>query len=156
MKAQCKLCGDIIESKYRHDFVSCKCGEIFADGGSDYSRYGATDLNNFLRIEELTMTPDELMDAKAQLSYGVRQLLIWLLMQYGIETTQLNKDDEAFDNCEHDLIALIINAVAERVEGLNKLGATTEHPSYMANGEYIFRGAVLRAIRAMLPKEEER
>lgn len=32
-KAQCRLCGDIVESKHEHDFRRCKCGEIFVDGG---------------------------------------------------------------------------------------------------------------------------
>lgn len=42
-KAQCLRCGDIIESKHRHDFVWCSCrdenGEpngIAVDGGRDY------------------------------------------------------------------------------------------------------------------------
>lgn len=33
---KCKLCEDIIESKHRHDFVSCKCGSVSVDGGTDY------------------------------------------------------------------------------------------------------------------------
>lgn len=43
-RAQCMSCFDIIESKHRHDFVSCKCGKIFLDGGKDYVRYGAPTL----------------------------------------------------------------------------------------------------------------
>ena len=39
-KARCKICGDIIESKHRHDFVECKCGACFVDGGHDYIRRG--------------------------------------------------------------------------------------------------------------------
>lgn len=38
--AKCKKCGDIIESKHRHDFVQCSCGAIFVDGGNDYIRRG--------------------------------------------------------------------------------------------------------------------
>ena len=38
--AKCKKCGDIIESKHRHDFVQCSCGAIFVDGGHDYIRRG--------------------------------------------------------------------------------------------------------------------
>ena len=34
--AKCLLCGDIIESKHRHDFVTCKCGNLSVDGGQDY------------------------------------------------------------------------------------------------------------------------
>jgi len=51
-KAQCKLCKTIIESKHRHDFVTCKCGEIFVDGGFDYLRSGAKDFINFIDLSE--------------------------------------------------------------------------------------------------------
>lgn len=37
-KAQCRKCGDIIESVHRHDFVTCECGSISIDGGKDYLR----------------------------------------------------------------------------------------------------------------------
>lgn len=37
---KCNKCGDIIESKSRHDFVKCSCGSIFCDGGHDYVRLG--------------------------------------------------------------------------------------------------------------------
>ena len=37
---RCNLCGDIIESTYRHDFVTCKCGRCSVDGGLDYVRRG--------------------------------------------------------------------------------------------------------------------
>jgi len=37
-KAQCKKCGDIIESKSNHDFRWCKCGSIAVDGGKSYIR----------------------------------------------------------------------------------------------------------------------
>ena len=35
---RCNICGDEIESKYRHDFVTCKCGACSVDGGHDYLR----------------------------------------------------------------------------------------------------------------------
>jgi len=35
-RAQCRVCGDVIESTFRHDFVSCECGAIAVDGGKDY------------------------------------------------------------------------------------------------------------------------
>lgn len=31
--AQCLHCGDVIESRYGHDFVQCMCGSTFVDGG---------------------------------------------------------------------------------------------------------------------------
>ncbi len=38
--ATCLLCNTTIESKHVHDFVSCKCGNVFVDGGLDYIRRG--------------------------------------------------------------------------------------------------------------------
>ena len=35
-KIKCKKCGDIIESKNRHDFVTCKCGSVAIDGVNSY------------------------------------------------------------------------------------------------------------------------
>lgn len=46
--AKCKLCEVEIESKYRWDYVSCECGEIFVDGGKDYLRRGANNFENFI------------------------------------------------------------------------------------------------------------
>ena len=57
--AECRLCGDVIESTHRHDFVSCKCGEIFVDGGHDYLRRGATDTENVIDRSEVTPTTKE-------------------------------------------------------------------------------------------------
>jgi tRNA(Ile2) C34 agmatinyltransferase TiaS len=37
---KCGKCGDEIESKHHHDFVRCKCGAIFTDGGKEYFRRG--------------------------------------------------------------------------------------------------------------------
>jgi hypothetical protein len=51
-KCQCKLCGDIIESNSTHSFVSCKCGEIYTDGGKSYLHRGANDLNNIIDLSE--------------------------------------------------------------------------------------------------------
>ena len=42
---QCLECEDVIVSKHRHDFVRCKCGSAFLDGGIDYVRYGGKDLS---------------------------------------------------------------------------------------------------------------
>lgn len=38
-KAKCARCGQVIESRERHEFVSCSCGAIAVDGGTDYCRY---------------------------------------------------------------------------------------------------------------------
>ena len=36
--AKCLKCGEVIESRYRHDFVTCSCGALSVDGGKDYIR----------------------------------------------------------------------------------------------------------------------
>jgi hypothetical protein len=48
--AKCKDCGDIIESKHRHDMVSCQCGSIAIDGGLDYIKVSA---KSFSLVESL-------------------------------------------------------------------------------------------------------
>jgi len=48
--ARCKKCGDVIESKHRHDYVSCKCGAIAVDGGTCYIRWIFNDRDD---IEDL-------------------------------------------------------------------------------------------------------
>lgn len=50
--AKCKKCGDIIESRHRHDFVKCGCGAIFIDGGTEYIRYGGDSLSDIQLLTE--------------------------------------------------------------------------------------------------------
>lgn len=50
--AHCLLCGDIIESRHRHDWVQCKCGNVFVDGGHDYCRAGYSDGSNIRWLNE--------------------------------------------------------------------------------------------------------
>jgi len=56
-KARCKNCGDVIESKHRHDFVTCGCYDedkntgIFLDGGDDYVHSGGN-LEHFELIKD--------------------------------------------------------------------------------------------------------
>lgn len=33
--AKCKTCGVVLESRHRHDYVACVCGNA-VDGGTDY------------------------------------------------------------------------------------------------------------------------
>lgn len=55
-RAKCLRCDQVVESKSRHDFVSCPCGGIFLDGGLDYIRYG-WDVD--VRIELMTEYDDD-------------------------------------------------------------------------------------------------
>lgn len=36
--AQCRKCGDILESRYTHDLKTCSCGAVSVDGGHEYIR----------------------------------------------------------------------------------------------------------------------
>jgi hypothetical protein len=36
--AHCLVCDTIVESRTRHDFRSCKCGNVSVDGGTWYAR----------------------------------------------------------------------------------------------------------------------
>ena len=59
--AQCLACGQVIESKQRHDYVSCECGEISIDGGLDYCRYIVKNVDNFKNLSiSRKFTEDEL------------------------------------------------------------------------------------------------
>jgi tRNA(Ile2) C34 agmatinyltransferase TiaS len=53
--ARCKKCGETIESKSRHDFVTCKCGAISVDGGREYLRR----VGNIEDMEDLSEVADE-------------------------------------------------------------------------------------------------
>lgn len=35
---RCKFCGDIIESRYTHEYKQCSCGRVAVDGGLEYIR----------------------------------------------------------------------------------------------------------------------
>ena len=53
---QCKLCGEIIESRDVHEYVQCKCGACSVDGGLCYLRRGFRDKDCFI---ELSITEGE-------------------------------------------------------------------------------------------------
>lgn len=61
--AECARCGDVIESKHRHDFVTCKCGAISVDGGKAYLKRSARwDVADVIERSE---TPDILSVGQA-------------------------------------------------------------------------------------------
>ena len=51
-RAKCKLCNDVIESCYKHDYCVCKCGEIAVDGGQEYRRCVANNKENFIALDD--------------------------------------------------------------------------------------------------------
>ena len=65
-RVKCKKCGDIIESKHRHDFVWCKCQSIFTDGGKDYVRRGGNPdfMEDMSEVEGGNIPHDDLLTDK--------------------------------------------------------------------------------------------
>ncbi|MED1042537.1 hypothetical protein [Bacillus mycoides] len=48
---QCRKCGDVIESKFTHDFKYCSCGSVGVDGGLEYARITG-ELKNVIELHE--------------------------------------------------------------------------------------------------------
>ena len=55
---KCLHCDDIIESKHRHDFSTCKCEKSCCDGGESYIRL-IGDLNMMQDVVESVLTKGE-------------------------------------------------------------------------------------------------
>ena len=51
-RARCLLCGDIIESRNRHDFVTCSCGALSVDGGLCYIRRAFVNADDYEELSE--------------------------------------------------------------------------------------------------------
>jgi hypothetical protein len=58
---KCLSCGDVIYSRARHDFYSCKCGEASIDGGFDYMRIMAEKGYEPIEID-IDVTEEDLYD----------------------------------------------------------------------------------------------
>lgn len=56
----CNNCNDFIVSKHVHDFVECKCGAIFVDGGQEYLRRGGSALTRGTYTDLSWELPEEL------------------------------------------------------------------------------------------------
>lgn len=67
-EAQCMKCGDIVVSKHVHDYVGCRCGAIFVDGGMEYLRRGGEDEDFVDR--SMIMDPDALTECVDAVKYA--------------------------------------------------------------------------------------
>lgn len=58
---KCLVCNTVLESKHRHGYVQCNCdNQAFCDGGMDYNRTGAKDLDLIENLcEYVEMSDDE-------------------------------------------------------------------------------------------------
>ena len=56
-RVRCKLCGDLLHSTHRHDYVTCSCGAVSVDGGDDYCKLSG-DIANMIGVaDDGTETP---------------------------------------------------------------------------------------------------
>ena len=62
-KIKCKYCGDVIESRSRHDFKFCSCKKVAVDGGKDYLRrlftVSPADFEDLSEVVETEENPSE-------------------------------------------------------------------------------------------------
>lgn len=58
---KCLVCNSVLESRHRHGYVQCSCpNEVATDGGLDYQRISAKDLDLVENLcEYVDMTDDE-------------------------------------------------------------------------------------------------
>ena len=87
---KCLQCCTVLESKYQHDYQSCKCSnQAFVDGGLSYSRVGAVDLDLIENLSEYITYDKVEFEAKQKerkLTQDVRdqELLIKLFEGYNV------------------------------------------------------------------------
>lgn len=55
---QCQSCKEIIVSRHRHDFKSCKCGNVSVDGGLEYKRRSFKEDGDYVERCAYTYTPN--------------------------------------------------------------------------------------------------
>lgn len=67
---QCLECGDIIESKDRHDYVSCRCGNVSVDGGTDYLKRGFKKMDSWIDLSVFEELPTYAVTAEEDTNNG--------------------------------------------------------------------------------------
>lgn len=61
---KCLKCGDVIESKDRHDYVTCSCGNVSVDGGLDYLRRSFIEADSWEDLSEYEDIEEDKEDGK--------------------------------------------------------------------------------------------
>lgn len=51
-KAQCLICGMVLESTHRHDFNCCTCGNLCVDGGNDYQKRSVKNMSKYRELSD--------------------------------------------------------------------------------------------------------
>lgn len=80
---KCKHCGDIIESTYRHDFVTCSCGRVSVDGGHDYLRRCYECRDDYIELSETRNETETVEDDDIKAGDQIENLADLLHEAYG-------------------------------------------------------------------------
>lgn len=93
----CLACNETIVSYYGHDYKTCGCeNQAMVDGGLDYARYGAVDMDKIQKITYTTEGPFDL----------VREFFAW--GSYGKDGRQTRKDIKLKDMSDEHVRAVIV------------------------------------------------
>lgn len=57
--AYCVTCNELIQSKFRHDFVWCKGKHVAVDGGKDYQKITFTNGHDYYIVQLVKPFEDE-------------------------------------------------------------------------------------------------
>lgn len=82
-RAQCLRCGEILISKYTHDFVTCSCGSLSVYGGQDYLKRCYNNDRDVLELSLYQSSPwEEIRPNVFRGSYGAdgKQPLTWIAL----------------------------------------------------------------------------
>lgn len=90
-RGRCKLCGDIIESTDRHEFVTCRCGACSVDGVHDYLRRCLTSPDCFEELSVIKPCGDSCennwISNPFSLSTASQKLILWAMDLTTVFTT---------------------------------------------------------------------
>ena len=72
-KIKCRKCGDVLESVFTHDLKRCKCGAVEIDGGKEYLRRSAKNLDDIIELSTV-INEDEIQE-KDMIDIGISKEL---------------------------------------------------------------------------------
>ena len=90
---KCLYCEDIIESRHRHDFSTCKCGMSSCDGGDSYIRL-IGDLNMIEYMSEYVEVWED--GDKIRCIDGSKQKTLGLGKVYTVDTSMNTTEDRVY------------------------------------------------------------
>jgi len=96
---KCLECGETIVSRSRHDYVTCGCpNDAMVDGGNDYERYGAMDMDkiepkyvyaddDFEIVRKYAVRGSRGVDGRQPLTWiaicDIKDDYLWAILEYG-------------------------------------------------------------------------